>query len=100
MRQIQNIKGHAHKVYDVERVLEKGTDEALRRAIDGLDLESEQVLCLAADGGQSILDACGHVVVLEDALGEGNAGGNAVHGHLVNRLVASLRATPCTCVSF
>ena len=92
LRRIQNIKGHAHKVYDVERVLEKGTDEALRRAIDGLDLESEQVLCLAADGGQSILDACGHVVVLEDALDEAlpagcevanvyNAGG-AVHAHV------------------
>ena len=92
LRQIQNIKGHAHKVYDVERVLEKGTDEALRRAMDGLDLESEQVLCLAADGGQSILDACGHVVVLEDALDEAlpagcevanvyNAGG-AVHAHV------------------
>ena len=101
LRQIQNIKGHAHKVYDVERVLEKGTDEALRRAIDGLDLESEQVLCLAADGGQSILDACGHVVVLEDALDEAlpagcevanvyNAGG-AVHAH-VRLGIADVRA--------
>ena len=75
LRQIQNIKGHAHKVYDVERALEKGTDESAPRAIDGLDLESEQVLCLAADGGQSILDACGHVVVLEDAFGRGLARG-------------------------
>ena len=93
LRQIQNIKGHAHKVYGGRPRVEKGTAfEALRRAIDGLDLESEQVLCLAADGGQSILDACGHVVVLEDALDEAlpagcevanvyNAGG-AVHAHV------------------
>ena len=114
LRQIQNIKGHAHKVYDVERVLEKGTDEALRRAIDGLDLESEQVLCLAANDGQSILDACGHVVVLEDALDEAlpagcevanvyNAGGAVhAHGRLGIAAVAALALTFAAddCVDF
>ena len=30
------------------------------------------------------------VSTLEDALGKGNAGWNAMHGHLVNRLVAPL----------
>ena len=60
------------------------------------------MLCLAADGGQSILDACGHVVVLEDALDEAlpagcevanvyNAGG-AVHAHVRLGIADNVRA--------
>ena len=92
LRQIQNVKGYAHKIYDVDRVCDKGTDEALRRAIDGLDLEGEQVLSLTADGEQSVLETCGHISLLAEALAQAlppgievanvyNAGG-AVRAHV------------------
>ena len=92
LRRIKIVKDHAHKLYNVDRVVDEDGDEALYRAIVGLDLESEQVLSLAADGGQSVLDACGRISLLAEALAEAlppgcevanvyNAGG-AVHAHV------------------
>ena len=92
LRRIKTVKDHAHKLYNVDRVVDEDGDEALYRAIVGLDLESEQVLSLAADGGQSVLDACGRISLLAEALAEAlppgcevanvyNAGG-AVHAHV------------------
>jgi hypothetical protein len=53
LRRILQIKDVAHKIYNVERALED--EEALRRAIVGLDIESKQVLRLVADGAMSVL---------------------------------------------
>ena len=66
LRRILQIKDVAHKIYNVERALED--EEALRRAIVGLDIESEQVLRLVADGAMSVLDAFGSIDALETAL--------------------------------
>jgi hypothetical protein len=66
LRRILQIKDVAHKIYDVERALED--EEALRRAIVGLDIESEQVLRLVTDDGPSVLDTFGSVDALETAL--------------------------------
>ena len=57
LRRILQIKDVAHKIYDVERALDD--EDALRRAIVGLDIESEQVLRLVTDGASSVLDAFG-----------------------------------------
>ena len=70
LRRIKIVKDHAHKLYNVDRVVDEDGDEALYRARVGLDLESEQVLSLAADGGQSVLDACGRISLLAEALAE------------------------------
>ena len=51
LRRIIQVKDLGHKVYDVDRVLDQGTDEVLRRAVVGLGLESEQILRLTVDGG-------------------------------------------------
>ncbi|KAK7240524.1 hypothetical protein SO694_00111045 [Aureococcus anophagefferens] len=67
---IKEIKDSgAHQVYEVSRVLAaSGDDDALARALDGPDLESEQMLTLACADGRSVLDACGSVALLEAAL--------------------------------
>ena len=66
LRRILQIKDVAHKIYDVERALDD--EDALRRAIVGLDIESEQVLRLVVDGSSSVLDAFGSIDALETAL--------------------------------
>lgn len=67
---IKEIKDSgAHQVYEVSRVLAaSGDDDALARALDGPDLESEQMLTLERADGRSVLDTCGSVVILEAAL--------------------------------
>ena len=53
----------------MERVLDgEGDDDALRRSIVGLDLESEQVLRLSLAGGGSVIAACGSLEALEAAV--------------------------------
>ena len=69
MRRIVEVKDKAHLVYEVERVLKAGTGrDALRRAVDGPGLESEQFLRLTIDGGSSFDDAFGSLAVFEAAL--------------------------------
>lgn len=55
---IKEIKDSgAHQVYEVSRVLAaSGDDDALARALDGPDLESEQMLTLERADGRSVLD--------------------------------------------
>ncbi|KAH8055803.1 hypothetical protein JL722_8156 [Aureococcus anophagefferens] len=67
---IKEIKDSgAHQVYEVHRVLAaSGDDDALARALDGPDLESEQMLTLSRADGGSVMDACGSVALLEAAL--------------------------------
>ncbi|KAH8048384.1 hypothetical protein JL721_11944 [Aureococcus anophagefferens] len=67
---IKEIKDSgAHQVYEVSRVLAaSGDDDALARALDGPDLESEQMLTPERADGRSVLDTCGSVVILEAAL--------------------------------
>ncbi|KAH8087564.1 hypothetical protein JL720_6874 [Aureococcus anophagefferens] len=67
---IKEIKDSgAHQVYEVSRVLAaSGDDDALARALDGPDLESEQMLTLSRADGGSVMDACGSVALLEAAL--------------------------------
>ncbi|KAH8059625.1 hypothetical protein JL722_5254 [Aureococcus anophagefferens] len=67
---IKEIKDSgAHQVYEVHRVLAaSGDDDALARALDGPDLESEQMLTLSRADGGSVLDAYGSVAMLEAAL--------------------------------
>ena len=66
LRRILQIKDVAHKIYDVERALED--EDALRRAIVGLDIESEQVLRFVTDDAQSVIDAFGSIESIETAL--------------------------------
>ncbi|CAH0363824.1 unnamed protein product [Pelagomonas calceolata] len=69
LRRIIEVKAKAHKIYEVERVIEAKEDkDALQRAVDGPGLESEQVLRLTIEGGRSIDDAFGSLAVFEAAL--------------------------------
>ena len=69
LRRILEVKAKAHMVYEVERVLQAGEGRnALRRAVDGPGLESEQLLRLLIDGDRSFDDAFGSLAVFEAAL--------------------------------
>ncbi|KAH8096297.1 glutamine deamidase [Aureococcus anophagefferens] len=64
-----DVKKYSHRIYSIARVLEGGgDDEALRRALGGAGLESEQALRLYVDGEGAVLDACGSVAALQKAL--------------------------------
>ena len=92
LRQILQVKDHAHKVYDVDRAVDDGSDDALRNAIVHLDLESEQVLRLALTGDQSAFGTRSSVSVLASALAKALPSGcelaniyktgDAVHSHV------------------
>ena len=92
LRQILQVKDHAHKVYDVDRAVDDGSDDALRNAIVHLDLESEQVLRLALTGDQSAFGTRSSVSVLGSALAKALPSGcelaniyktgDAVHSHV------------------
>ena len=69
LRRIVEVKARAHMVYEVQRVLEAGEGrDALRRAVEGFGVESEQALRLTIDGGRSIDDVFGSVELFEAAL--------------------------------
>ena len=69
LRRIVEVKARAHMVYEVQRVLEAGEGrDALRRAVEGFGVESEQALRLTIDGGRSIDVLFGSIEVFEAAL--------------------------------
>ena len=83
LRRIVEVKAKAHMVYEVERVLKAGEGrDALRRAVDGPGLESEQFLRLTIDAGRSIDDAFGSLAVFEaiSRRVRGGAGAGAAAG--------------------